>query len=73
MSTTKRTANTKIILHALIDAERTQTSIANEINVSRMFICRVIRGKAVSERAYAAIAAACKKSVDELFPPTATQ
>jgi transcriptional regulator with XRE-family HTH domain len=69
----KRTAKTKEIRKALIDTERTQASIAAEINVTRMFVGRVIQGKASSERAYEAIAAACNKPVDELFPPTVTQ
>jgi transcriptional regulator with XRE-family HTH domain len=69
----KRTANTKEIRKALIDTDRTQASIADEISVTRMFVGRVIRGQAVSERAYEAIATACNKTVDELFPRTVTQ
>jgi len=69
----KRTAKTKEIRKALIDTERSQASIAAELNVSRMFIGRVIHGEAYSKRACEAIASACNKTVDELFPRTVTQ
>lgn len=66
----KRNANTKAIRIALIDSGTTQRSIAIELGVSFSLINQVIYGgQGASHRVYEAIAKACGKTIDELFPP----
>lgn len=70
----KRSANTKAIRIALIDSGTTQRAIAIELGVSFSLINQVIYGgQGSSPRVYEAIAKACGKTVDELFPPISSE
>jgi hypothetical protein len=78
----KRTADTKTILKALIDADIKQADIARALGTNRMIVSRCIHGCTQwnkggkqgggSQRIYEHIAKVLNLPIDDIFPPCQT-